>query len=220
MYGDNNVRRAPAGDATIMRQPRSIVNPVSGIGGLSPGVSRGSGEPVIPGGQFLGTKAERERLRAGGPGYQAFSKEALAAPGSSPWEMMMREKQGTEEASARDTTQAQSAAMGGNIWNQMAMRGGAGSGARERAAMAGQRAGMEGMQGVARQGTEARQNIATQAEQQRQGLLAQLPGMEMNREMYGGDLAQRDYENMLKKYALQQTDWAARQTADAIAGKK
>ena len=189
-----------------------------------------------PGGQLredfrLGTPERLKQIQQGGPGYQAFQKEALAAPGESPWEKMMMERQAAEEGMGRDLAQSQGAAMGQNIWNQMAMRGGAGAGSRERAAMAGKRAGLSGMQNVARQGTMDRANIGVQGEERRMGLLSQLPGMEFQRTQFGTGLSQQDIANAMAdmqrrqqfedtKYSRGMQEYAAEQMAKALEPEK
>jgi len=173
------------------------------------------GEKIrIPGWQE--SEAAQGRLRAGGPGYEAFSKYALSEPGQSPWEKMMMGRQATEEASARDLAQNQAAGAGQSAWSRMAMRGGGGSGARERALTGPDN--FRAMQDVGKQGMLARSDIGLRGEEQRLGMLGQLPGMEYQREMGAEDLRNRDYENLLKRFALMKKDWASESMANEIKG--
>ena len=216
-YGAMTDKRAPLANNGGYTSP-GVVSSRGGIAGPeAPGSLR---DPRLGAAPVLGGDPERERIRQGGAGYQAFQERAMAAPGTSPWEKMMMDRQGLEQAGARDLAGSQAAGAGQNIWNQMAMRGGGGAGARERAATTGQRMGYQGAQNVGQQGAMARADIGLRGEEQRLGMLGQLPGMEMEREKFGAGLADQDYQNMLKRYALSKKDWAAKKMGEEILENK
>lgn len=173
--------------------------------------------PIAP--EWGGSEDARRRLEKGGEGYGAFRDYALSAPGQTPWQQMMMGRQGIEEAGARDMAARQSAGMGQNIWNQLAMRGGAGAGARERAAQMGKRAGFGALQNVGQQGRLARADIGLRGEEQRLGMLGHLPGMELQRTMGEAGLRQQDYENLLRKYEIDKKAWSAERQAEDIASR-
>lgn len=111
-------------------------------------------------------------------GLEALRGRALAT-GQSPWASMMLEKQGLEEAGARDR-----AAMSGNVgiaqaMSSLATRGGASRGARERIATKGAQSTMQARNAVARQGQLDRLGIMATDENQKLDLLKMLPGAEV-----------------------------------------
>lgn len=111
-------------------------------------------------------------------GLEAIRSRALQT-GMSPWANMMMERQGVEEAGARDTTTKSNARAGVEAMNDLAMRGGLSGGARERLALQTKRGGEEALQGVARQGMLDRLGIQTTDEDKKTQMLMQLPGMEV-----------------------------------------
>jgi len=169
-----------------------------------------------PGGQL------REGFGAGfgRKGMEAQTALATAEPGTSPWEQMIMKRQGTEEAGQRDMAQRQGAQFGRDVWNRMAMRGGAGAGSRERAAIQGQRQMGAGMQDVARGGTMARQDIGLGAEKMRMGLLGDVARREQMGAMgdqgfkFGEIGQQRGFD--MQKFQEQMAGEAARKQATAI----
>jgi len=118
-------------------------------------------------------------LMAKHQGLQGIKDVAFADPGQSQWEQYALQKQKAEEATARDEAQKRAATSGAEAWNQLAMRGGAGQGARERIATGAARSGMMNLQNVSRQGQMARAGIGQNAEDMRMGMLKLLPGAEM-----------------------------------------
>lgn len=176
-------------------------------------------------------------------GLEALRGEALRT-GPSAWANLMTQNQGVDEAKLRDQNMAKSASQSGSAWNQLAMRGGVGGGARERlATSAAGTANMAG-QDIARAGSQQRLGIGTQDETNRLGILSQLPGMEVNslnpafqKATMMGQAKQFDINNNtatnkfnlgnvisdvqgknsfdLNKYTEQMKTWAANRQADA-----
>jgi hypothetical protein len=103
-------------------------------------------------------------------GFQALKKRVLTE-GPSAWANMMIEKQKLEEAQQKDAAARQVQSSAAQARQQLAMRGGMASGARERLAMGGARDLMLQRQGIASQGQQARMGVMTEDEAQRLKLL-------------------------------------------------
>lgn len=112
-------------------------------------------------------------------GLNAFRDRALAAPGTSAWEQMMRQQQGTQQLGAQEQASAQGAQAAAQARTSLAMRGGLSGGSAERLARDQANNQLMANQGIARSGEQANQNIGIQAENQRLQALGQLPGMDL-----------------------------------------
>lgn len=105
-------------------------------------------------------------------------RDRATATGPSAWAGLAKQTQGLEEQQLRDKTAAQGASGAASAWDQMAMRGGASGGSRERIAMDSARNTANNMQNVAMQGNTARLGIDTADEQQKLDLLKGMPAAE------------------------------------------
>lgn len=98
--------------------------------------------------------------------------------GPSSWANYMLQKQGIEEQKSLDDANATSAAGAQTAWQQLAMRGGASGGERERIALASGRSLAEDRQKALREGSISRMGILGQDESTKLDILKSLPGME------------------------------------------
>lgn len=136
-------------------------------------------------------------------GVEQLKKEALAAPGTSAWEGMMRGRQGLEESGAQDNAARTSASGTAQAMSQLSGTGGLSNGARERLARMGGQDLSTQKQSVLRQGQLDRSGIGVQAEQNRLGQLSQLPGAQIaalqpeiqKTQMYGNFAEQENQRN-------------------------
>jgi hypothetical protein len=162
-------------------------------------------------------------------GMDAYRERALNE-GPSAWAGMMTEKQGLEEATARDNAVAQSAGATASAQSNLAMRGGLSSGARERVAAQGASDLMNSQQDIGRAGEQARLGIGIEDESMRMNALSQLPGMELNLGQanmaadqwnIGNAMNERHYgqDQKLAKYQEDMRGWAANKQADATANQ-
>lgn len=103
-----------------------------------------------------------------------------SAKGPSSWADYMTQKQQAEQTGLSDDANAGAAAAGQTAWNQLAMRGGASGGERERIALASGRGLNEERQKIAREGAAARMGILGQDESQKLDIMKALPGMELD----------------------------------------
>ena len=152
-------------------------------------------------------------------GLEAIRRQALSnAP--SAWALKAGEKQGLEEANARDANVALNATAGNEAMSDLMMQGDWGGGAGERMARDTRRATTAGAQNVMRQGALDRSGIGMTDETNRLDLLKQLPGMEIaalqpelqKTSMWGNmadseqgrkvnlDLSNRDYKTGVDKF--------------------
>jgi hypothetical protein len=104
---------------------------------------------------------------------------ATSAPGTSPWEKMMNDKQGLEQTRQQQEASANNARATARARAQMAMGRGSSAGDARSIAKQGATQYTGQLQDVNRQGELDRLGIGTQAYQQKLGLLQQLPGMEV-----------------------------------------
>ena len=173
---------------------------------------------------------------------QALRGQALAAPGTSEWERMARDRQALEQAGLRTGAEQRAATAASQARSSLASRGGLSSGAAERLQGQSLREALLAKQGVAAQGAQARADIGLQAEQMRRQDLGNLASQELaylqpqfqNRQ---GTLAAQQFnvekalqdkyaEDQAKQLAYQEQmkSWAAAQQANAISaagqGKK
>jgi len=136
-------------------------------------------EPTRPGYSQLQQMGSGFRLRGGAEDRmredlsgvsdvsKAMSARALAAPGTSPWEKMMLQRQGLEQSRALDEAKQRSATEAASTTGALAMRGGVGAGGRERAERAASRGLNLASAGVSQSGALQRADIGTSAEEQR-----------------------------------------------------
>lgn len=98
--------------------------------------------------------------------------------GRTDWANLAIQRQGVEEAAARDEANTSADRNASNIWNQLAMRGGASGGERERAAAEGVLSGRNAVASVNRQGMLDRFAIDEKDQGTRMDVLKSLPGLE------------------------------------------
>lgn len=176
-------------------------------------------------------------LKLNTQGLEALRKQALAAPGSSVWHKMAMDKQGLEQTAQADLAAKQNAGAMAQAQSGLAMRGGLGSGARERMLKTGMGNNLMAAQTVARQGQMDRSNIGLQDEMMRQQTLSQLPQQELQAlqpQMYnnqqnlgiqqwnmGQAIADQRGQNLYNtnSYAEDMQGWAAAQQAAAMAAQ-
>jgi hypothetical protein len=96
---------------------------------------------------------------------------------ASPFEQARMEQQQFEEQGARDQLTGQLAGQQGTAFSRLASQGGLSSGARERLAQSGARAGFQGQQGLTRQGIGERLGIRAEELGKKQDLQTMLPEM-------------------------------------------
>lgn len=154
-------------------------------------------------------------------GLEAIRQQALST-GPSAWALKANERQGLEEANARDANVKLNATAGNEAMSNLMMQGGWGGGAAERMARDTSRATTSGAQNVMRQGALDRAGIGMTDESNRLDLLKQLPGMEIaalqpelqKTSMWGNmadseqgrrvnlDLSNRDYKTGVDQFNL------------------
>jgi hypothetical protein len=149
---------------------------------------------------LLGNLAQR--AQAQGPSQQA--------------EYLMKQQELGSQAQ-RDALQKNMASQAATQQANLAMKGGLGTGARERMAQSQGLAGMQNLQNIARQGEQGKMGILAQDEAQKLGLLSSLPGQFRG---YGQDLMQRQVGDVqggmglkMDKYGRDMQAFAANQIA-------
>lgn len=162
--------------------------------------------------------------------YQRIKQEGMRAPGqNSAWANIQLQKQGQEEAMARDAAAKQAMSGTAQAQSQLAMRGGLGSGASTSLAKDMQRQLLMQRQGVARQGIGARLDISSKDEAARQDQLGKLSGWEMDIGKANKNVEQYNLQNLLKEaegrrawdqeqYKEKMKAWAAEKEAQASSG--
>jgi hypothetical protein len=149
--------------------------------------------------------------------------------GPSQWAQLMNQQQDVASRGAQEELQARNASGVQNAWSQLAMRGGASGGERERIAMEGMRGLTDASQKAQLDDRAARLGIATKDEEQRQAIASSLPqtellGLEPQKWNSQQAINERDKAKTfeLGKYSEQMRGWAANKQADATAnsGKK
>lgn len=118
------------------------------------------------------------------------------ATGDSPWLKMQLEKQGLDEAAARDNALATAAGQGAAARSALAMNGGLSSGARERVARDTARNATLAGQGITQQGGLNRLNLQIADDQTKQDLLGKTAGLDLQNAGYQADLAKFNASQM------------------------
>ena len=178
--------------------------------------------------RLAGNLSLEDVLKPESEGYNAFKQYALAKPGESAWEKMQLERQGLDEGTSRDAMNRQAAGSRSQAYSDLARTGGLSRGARERV---GRQSSLDltlQNQNLLRQGRGERLGIGSQAEGNRVQALGALPGAELARNQFQGNVKQFDISNILRQKALEDQgklgqyseemkSWAANKQADATA---
>jgi len=173
-----------------------------------------------------------KKMAASEGGFNQFRQEALRK-GPSSWANLAKTKLAMDALEEREKGARTVAAGKAEAMNELAMRGGLSSGARERLAESGAKNLLDMTQNVNRQGKSNALNIGIQDEQNRIQQLSALPGVENQRVSAWQNVRSQDLGNLLKenenrnqfnqnKYNQQMSAWAAGKQAEATAnsGKK
>lgn len=118
--------------------------------------------------------------------------------GDSAWAKLMLQKQGVDEATARDEATQRARSGQATAESDLAMRGGLGTGARLSLAKAGMRNLNRERQVAARQGSADRLNIGLQDQTQKNDFLKMLPGAD--KMVFDAAATNRDFDTGLLKY--------------------
>lgn len=167
----------------------------------------------------------QDYIKKNSGGYDAFRAMALRN-GPSNWANLAATQQDMQGMDQRNKAAQETNAATAGAQDQLAMRGGLTSGARERAVEAGANNLTGSQQGIDRQTGQNKLQIGMNDEQNRMSELGQLPGMESSRAgqwegVRAGDNANLMAENQAKNqysqnlYGQQMTAWAAGQQAQA-----
>lgn len=131
---------------------------------------------------------DTEALKAKREGLDEINKRAMET-GPSTWAGLQEQRQRMEELQNRENAAQDVMGAQANAQSQLAMRGGLGSGARERVAMGGQRGLMDSYQQNARQGQLARLGIGTEDQDRKDAWLRMSPQAELAYAGQNQDLA-------------------------------
>ncbi len=150
-----------------------------------------------------------------GEAYQNIRGQALGQ--STPWQDAALNQQAAGQANQMDVAKLQQQGAMANAMRNMSMRGGIGTGSRERLQAGGQRDLLGATQRVGMQGMLDRANIGLQQQQQQNQMLGQMQGVEQAN--VGNILNQGTLQNAAnaQQYSDQMRAWAATQSADAQA---
>ena len=173
-----------------------------------------------------------QQVEKNGQGYNQFRGEALRrGPGA--WALLAKVQQAMEAKAQREKAGKSAASERAGALNDLAMRGGLSSGARERLAETGATNALNMTQGINRQEGLNNLQVGLNDEQQRQAQLAALPGMEAARVTGWENTKAKDLEALMNenksrnefnmnKYNAQMSAWAAERQAQATehSGKK
>jgi hypothetical protein len=162
-------------------------------------------------------------------GFQAIKKDAMRQ-GPSAWANLMMESQKLDQHRASDDAATQGNSALAQARSSMAMRGGLGSGARERLGGSALREIMNARQQIAGRGEQQRLGIQTTDETNRQGLLKEFMGAEGKLAAYNNDIGNKSQEFNIQRaieekrakdafamdtYKEQMAKWAADRQARA-----
>lgn len=240
-----NAYTKPRGLGNVMTasgQLNSPLNPVvAAQGGLKPGsapkqYSLGA-EPVAPkygsimsGGELAAPYKMTAEQAALGDSAVELGKRARET-GPSAWAQLQTQKLGVEQTNALNDASQQAAGQNAQAQAQLAMRGGLGSGSRERLASGSAWNQMAASQGIRNQGMQNRLGIGISDQEQKNAMLGQAAGLEtglnqfnvgqkntaagMNVQNAIGDVrGQSDFD--MQRYAQQMAERGATRNANAM----